>query len=535
MSRFWALLCFLAIGLVPSIEVAAKGRLFFDAYRQTSWLLSDTGLLGLSSLRKIIIDSGLRPIRFKAPLDRVIPELDRGDILFLSVVKYGKYSSSELKAVKSFVRRGGRVLVIGEHENMYQSSSVMQNPLVSNFGFRFNHDSIIVGDSSWIKVGSDVLNCRGAIFYCSPTIQVIGPKARIISNRHPVIGVYRSQGRVMVVGDSEFYHNGQGRRFGMGHGNNAAMSKAIIKWLAAGPIRDSSVRYQPRNFFVSTQKAANATVLHVYLGGYGGFPDHELDGYALFLEELERFGFQVRLQWNLKAIPRKAKVIFLHTLRGRVPSLAGRFDKIVVIGDSYTVIDSYTDNGRTLFQMGLRPLKRPFFARLLKQRGIEFPPGTLMNLQAFWDEETNFGVESREGYFIGVKRPGLVLPRSSTPSPLIAKAPVFYNPVNFGLDERVPWKKRMQKKYYDLKDVRPENVGMVQYLENLKLPTRPQSDVPPGPYALVHRRGKTLVVADGDMLTNEYLDYYPDNCKAVTWIRDFLVGQSLEKQPGRHP
>jgi len=50
------------------------------------------------------------------------------------------YSESEIEAIDKFVREGGGLFLIGDHTNVFGTSTNL-NPLAERFGLRFNHDS----------------------------------------------------------------------------------------------------------------------------------------------------------------------------------------------------------------------------------------------------------------------------------------------------------------------------------------------------------------------------------------------------------
>ncbi|MGQ9574242.1 MAG: hypothetical protein ACUVUC_02905 [Thermoguttaceae bacterium] len=81
--------------------------------------------------------------------DRELTEeaLGRCDVLVLKVPAR-PYSNKEIDAIERFVRRGGGLLLIGDHTNVY-GSALYLNAVADRFGFRFRHDCLLGIDTPW--------------------------------------------------------------------------------------------------------------------------------------------------------------------------------------------------------------------------------------------------------------------------------------------------------------------------------------------------------------------------------------------------
>jgi len=66
--------------------------------------------------------------------------LDNCDVLIVKVPT-ARYGSDETARIKQFVRRGGGLLLIGEHTNVFQTG-VHLNDIASRFGFQFRYDCL---------------------------------------------------------------------------------------------------------------------------------------------------------------------------------------------------------------------------------------------------------------------------------------------------------------------------------------------------------------------------------------------------------
>jgi len=68
------------------------------------------------------------------------------DVLVLKTPTRPFYSLDELLCIRDFVERGGGLLVIGEHTDVFKTSTRL-NPVTSMFGFRFRNDCLFGVDS----------------------------------------------------------------------------------------------------------------------------------------------------------------------------------------------------------------------------------------------------------------------------------------------------------------------------------------------------------------------------------------------------
>jgi hypothetical protein len=214
----------------------------------------------------------------------------------------------------------------------------------------------------------------------------------------------------------------------------------------------------------------------------------------------------------------------LHPLVGDEIARIDKMKRLIVIGDAYSEFDDYTDNGMILTSAGFTNPPPSFFVEVLTRKKLFFPAGCLMNVKNFREEETaisspfNVGTNSIQ---IQLKRAGLILP-SEEQRICLSSGEHFYNPLSLGLDERVPWCGTMETTFYNRKDVPPENVGPKKHQQNLLKKTRPQSNVPSGPYGIVTIKESTFVLTDADAVSNYYLQTYPENNQIIHWMIDFL-------------
>ncbi len=515
------------IPIRASKESSQISRIFIDSYRQLAWLLKDTGVVGGSEFIRILIKNGFRPILSKAPLTDVLKIANTNDILFLTVSKYQTYQPKEIDGVFEFIYKGGNLLILGEHEDVYNVSSGLQNPMLEKFEIAFDWDAIEYEDNTWLEDSSKILGCEKFHFYASPTIEISnGKNTKIISDKFDIIAAYQKTGKILAVADSEFFFNGNNeyQQFGINHGGNACLVEKLFKWFGTNHLKQSPSN-APTEIIKQLKNFGNdSPLIWVYTGGIGGFIDSELDGFFQFFKYLNNKKINFKFTSKLDDVPDNADIMFLHNLY-EPSSYQDRFNKIIVVGDSFSKLDDYTDSAMALRELGLKENSPPFFVKVLESRDLDFLPGTLMRVKpdTFLNEETSFNIELGDDKSILIKRSGLIRSLPTEEGLLISDQDTFYNPVAFGLDERVPWKEDMEKSYYKRKDVPIENIGHYNYQKNLSISTRPSSDVPEGPYWLVFNNQDTFVVTDADMISNYFLKKSPSNYQIADWMAQFIL------------
>ena len=79
------------------------------------------------------------------PIDRA--KLSECDVLVVKIPT-GRFSPGEVGAIEDFVERGGGLLLVGDHTNVFKSSSYL-NDISRKFGFTFRHDLLFAIDSPY--------------------------------------------------------------------------------------------------------------------------------------------------------------------------------------------------------------------------------------------------------------------------------------------------------------------------------------------------------------------------------------------------
>jgi hypothetical protein len=194
--------------------------------------------------------------------------LDRCDVLIIKIPT-SRYAPEEVDAVEEFVHRGGSLLLVGEHTNVFRSGTFV-NDIARRFGFTFRHDLLFDMDTAYIQdfrppwvPHPAVANMPPMQFAVSgsidpgysigrPVIQAGGlwslPSDYNVGNYFPVprhrtdmqYGAFieawatTSGGRVMAFGDSTIWSN-----FTTFEPGKTEMLRGMVNWLNRGSALDS--------------------------------------------------------------------------------------------------------------------------------------------------------------------------------------------------------------------------------------------------------------------------------------------------------
>ncbi len=118
-------------------------------------------------------------------------KLSNYDVLILKTPT-AKYSEEEIDAIEGFVRGGGGLFALGEHTNVFGSSSYL-NPVVRRFGMAFRYDSVFDIERKWEQVYFPPKRSRHPIMNDVPFFR-FAVSCSIASNSWDARPVIRSNG-----------------------------------------------------------------------------------------------------------------------------------------------------------------------------------------------------------------------------------------------------------------------------------------------------------------------------------------------------
>lgn len=362
-------------------------EVLYDESHGNAWSVRDTGFYGYSGFAKILVDHGIPVSRVCLPLDRTLKEYAGNaarKVLVLNVAKFGKYGPDELAAVEVFVRMGGALLCIGEHENIYGSSD-FQNPMLRQFGMEFMNDfagDIIPGEKfegsnltilnqKAVSVPFDLGNVCHLL--SAPVSNLTGNSgyAELLhgyrKGKTVIIGagLNYGKGRVAAVGDSELFWNGDGR-IGIDAGDNRLFLERLFEWLLEG--RLFPVRKDARCVF-QQNAARTGKRIFIDISSHGVGINGSPDGLQSLVEFLRGRGHEVCAGDTCDAYD----VRLVAAPLSKVVCPPEKKERLILLADSYQQITAYTDWGKMLFS--LKALNPPSIYREVEQYyGVKIQP-----------------------------------------------------------------------------------------------------------------------------------------------------------------
>jgi hypothetical protein len=256
-------------------------EIVFDASHNQFWSVWDTGVVGYSQLAVLLREAGYRVSENQLPLASILPNLTESAVLVLGAPQYATYSKEEVGAVVAFVKKGGGLLLLGEHEDFF-SINTEQNKLGQQFGMRFKSDLIndplhsIAEIPQWLKVGSEPFGLNDIGLFAAASME-LDEQAEVLAvasadaslepekddtiekalsyvdtltgdsegqEKESFVVAARAEfglGRVITVSDSEFLWNWNDG-VGLNYGENVDFSLKVFSWLSDRVVQAPPVR-----------------------------------------------------------------------------------------------------------------------------------------------------------------------------------------------------------------------------------------------------------------------------------------------------
>ncbi|HOJ30049.1 MAG TPA: DUF4350 domain-containing protein [Spirochaetota bacterium] len=220
-------------------------QLIYDQSHNNVWGLWDHGYCGYSHIAGVLKQHGIPASVNLKKLDECISSLPSmgysNAILMLSVAKYQRFDDREIDAISNFVNAGGLLFVIAEHDNMYNSATFL-NAVTHKMGITINSDA--AGKDNDAFQSLDDLNNRAYSkkFKLKNVLHMLSASLSGTADSFEVLlrddetdniiagGCRYGKGKMLVVGDSEMFWNGDGK-VGIHAGDNSAFFKHCIEWL----------------------------------------------------------------------------------------------------------------------------------------------------------------------------------------------------------------------------------------------------------------------------------------------------------------
>ncbi len=231
-------------------------NIVFDRTHSQYWSIWNPGIMGYSKMAELLIDHGFNVSQNNIPLDKRVRSMESGDILFLGVASspFSNYTENELKEIDEFVKRGGKLIVTAEHENLFGLND-FQNKLANRYGVHFRDDLVIneednIERSFWPKAESDLFDLENIGFWgtCSlnypssaqelATVEFVDEEGdrRIEAT---VVGLDVQDGRIAFIGDTHPFWNGK-EDMGIDYGENREFTIKLMEYLIGRDVRRST-------------------------------------------------------------------------------------------------------------------------------------------------------------------------------------------------------------------------------------------------------------------------------------------------------
>jgi len=307
----------------------------YDGSHNNAWYIKDTGFFGYSefanTLRSKNILVSVCESNFLTTINNQHGKNAVSTMLIINAGKQQKYLSDEINSIKKFVKNGGRLFVIGEHDNMFGSSE-FHNSLLKNFGIRFNYDSVGNPEANERQTESTVFQLENIYDQLSCSIGIISKPSKYkillegfaLYNQRKIIcaGFDYGRGRVVVLGDSEMFWNGN-NKIGMFRGDNKKFLESIIDYM----FENKSVIPKMYNRINSS----SSKIIYIDISN-GELPLDYLNGIRKFCDDLFSNGFSLIFSndqpYDVRLIASPRKMI--------TPS---GDEKLVIFADGYSQLN----------------------------------------------------------------------------------------------------------------------------------------------------------------------------------------------------
>ena len=387
----------------------------YDAAHANVWSVRDPGYFGFSEFGRELARAGWTVAEAVEPLDVTLARSAQlGDahasasgqtfagqaangrgasLVVINVAKRLSFTPGEIEALLAQVRSGGSLLVFGEHDNMFGIADGL-SPLLGPLG-------LVLGRSAVGKRRAEVRRAVSPHFRIDGVVEMLGARVRAApGNPHDVLlasphgaplalGVRFGAGRVVLVGDSELFWNGDAA-VGVGAGNNRRFLRRLLVYLAgveetvvAARARTAGLRYafgrgRRTAFFDTTASTMTPEV-------------HE-DGLSRLALALVGKGYRVVVGPLDPDRVRAGDVrVVAAPFRRVAPNSRG---SLLVLGAARHTLSAENFWDRVLLERGARPPESPYLV-LEKRFGFEFASCTQVDERGSWLLPLSAGGEPR--------------------------------------------------------------------------------------------------------------------------------------------
>lgn len=252
-------------------------QVIIDQSNDQAYSAFDTGFAGLSQFTEIVYQKKGHVWQNYRPLEEVLPQLKGDTLVVLGVSLTRNYKVQTINALESYVKSGGHLLVLVEHDN-FLNNARKQNQLLKRFGVKAYYGKARANEKNWKKhiwpvVKSPLFQLNNIRVFLPAPLKYEGNNKTLLKIKNPlnksysVVGTINEdqKGRVIVLGDMEILWNMQ-KDTGINYGDNRAFFKKLLGHLFTSQ-KDQKLTFNKggkKNLFVYT--CQNAMELKDTLG-----------------------------------------------------------------------------------------------------------------------------------------------------------------------------------------------------------------------------------------------------------------------------
>jgi hypothetical protein len=375
-----------------------EADIVFDAFKEQVWPIKDTGFAGYSSLNLFLRNLGYRTAENHKPYKEILPYLDTKRTLFVvGVAQEARFTEEEVKNILDFVGRGGKLMVIAEHDNQFGSADFLR-PIINAAGWEIDNGRVVVESDTfpategrwfWTSIPSVG---EGPALLCAADLTPVREedcKAILTSvdGKHVVAGLGKfGKGQIAIVTDSEFLWNADPDYRWEGLYPlcfSDPKTRLFIKHLIFSIIPPEN-ESRPKDF-AFPEKPKGLKRIFVY--GNGG----HFENYSKFLEALSGENLAVFKYVEGTKINSEDGVIVITPL-SKIPQPVidelSKSKKAALFGDMYSSLKSYTKSWSLFFKpRKIYPVPYPlnsiadkYGVRFLSSYGVNFKDNEYDNM-----------------------------------------------------------------------------------------------------------------------------------------------------------
>ncbi len=361
-----------------------EADIVFDAFEEQVWPIKDTGFTGYASLNLFLQDLGFNTAENHKPYKEILPYLSSQTLFIIGVAMEASFNEEEIENVLNFVDRGGKVLVIAEHDNKYGSSDFLR-PLIHVAGWEISNGRVVSESDSFPGTEGRWIRSRlpsgkeGPVLLCAAELTAMREKSckvllTSLNGEYIVAGLGNyGKGKIAIICDSEFLWSANPDYRWKGVYPLAfsdSKTRAFIKDLVFSilPPQEDTSRSSDFPFFDNPGASKR---LFVY--GNGGC----FQNYSRFLAALNRAGLSVLKYREGMEVTPEDRVIVITPLK-KIPEMVidelSKSQRIVFFGDMYSSVESYAESWNLFFKpLKINPVPYPLNS-IAGKYGIRFLP-----------------------------------------------------------------------------------------------------------------------------------------------------------------